>query len=206
MFIDISGIDGCGKSTVARLLMERLSEEGFECKVFHGYIPRKNMYMLKDVCIKAGMSHKESSSINTLGMAAALMDIFCNTKELFKDGITEIFISEKYIKDSVVYMPLLGGNGELAKVYEKNMPVPDIRFILDIEAEIAYNRVISRSTKTGKYIQEKESIEIMSEARKKFLAFSRECNTYVIDASQNLEKVFDDVYQIVKSKLISLNL
>ena len=203
MFIDISGIDGCGKSTVARLLGERLSEEGFVCKGFHGYIPRKNMYMLKDVCIKAGMSHKESSSINTLGMAAALMDIFCNTKELFKDGTTEIFISEKYIKDSVVYMPLLGGNGELAKVYEKNMPVPDIRFILDIEAEIAYNRVISRSMKTGKYIQEKESIEIMSEARKKFVDFSRECNTYVIDASQNVEKVFDDVYQIVKNKLIS---
>lgn len=206
MFIDISGIDGCGKSTVARLLMERLSEEGFVCKVFHGYIPRKNMYMLKDVCIKAGMSHKESSSINTLGMAAALMDIFCNTKELFKDGITEIFISEKYIKDSVVYMPLLGGDGDLAKVYEKDMPVPDIRFILDIEAEIAYNRVINRSMKTGKYIQEKESIRIMSEARNRFLDFSRECNTYVIDASQNLEKVFDDVYQIVKSKLISFNL
>lgn len=205
MFIDISGIDGCGKSTVARLLMERLTEEGFVCKVFHGYIPRKNMYMLKDICIKAGMSHKESSSINTLGMAAALMDIFCNTKELFKDDITEIFISEKYIKDSVVYMPLLGGDGDLAKVYEKNMPVPDIRFILDIEAEIAYNRVISRSKKTGKYIQEKESIAIMSDAKKKFLDFSKECNTYIIDASQNVEKVFDDIYQIVKSKLISFN-
>lgn len=206
MFIDIAGIDGCGKSTVARLLMERLSNEGLVCKVFHGYIPRKNMYMLKDICVKAGMSHKESSSINTLGMAAALMDIFCNTKELFKDSITQIFISEKYIKDSVVYMPLLGGDGELAKVYEKNMPVPDIRFILDIEAESAHNRVISRSMKTGKYIQEKESVEIMTEARKKFLDFSKECNTYVIDASQDIEKVFDNVYQIVKKKLISLNL
>ena len=201
MFVDISGIDGCGKSTLARLLMSKLLENGISSKVFHGYIPRNNMYMLKDICIKAGMKQEESSSINTLGMAAALMDIYCNTQKVFADMKTEVLISEKYIKDSVVYMPLLGGNKELALIYERNLPNPDVRIILDIDPYLAYERVLNRSQKSGKHIQEKEQIKIMREARKKFLEFEGEQNTYIIDGSQNVNYILEQVFEILKKYL-----
>ena len=53
MFIDIAGIDGSGKSTVAKELKRLLELERYKCKMFHGYIPRTNMYMLLEKLVIA---------------------------------------------------------------------------------------------------------------------------------------------------------
>lgn len=197
MFVDIAGVDGSGKSTVSLELSKMLISAGLRCRVFHGYQPRKNMYMLKELCIKAGISFEESSAYNTLGMAAALMDIFCNTTSLFSENDVDVLIAEKYIKDSVVYMPLLGGDINIAKVYEFALPKPNLRIILDVDPAIAMERIIERSKQTGKLIQEKERYDILSEARLRFLSFADEDNTVVIDGSKPLECVLSQVYDIV---------
>lgn len=203
MFIDIAGIDGCGKSTVSAGLSKLLCSDGLLCKVFHGYQPRKTMFMLRDLCEKAGISFKESSQYNTLGMAAALMDIFNNTRKLFSDNSYDILISEKYIKDSIVYMPLLGGDSNLAQVYEKALPAPNLRIILDVDAKIARMRILERSRLTGKPIHEKESYDIMRSARLKFQSFADEANTEIVDGSQPQEYVLSQVYDLVVNTIIN---
>lgn len=198
MFFDIAGIDGCGKSTISVGISNLLQAEGLSCKVFHGYEPRHNIYMLRDLCIKAGIPYEESSKFNTLGMSAALMDLFCNTKALFSKNSFDVYIAEKYVKDSVVYMSLLGGDSEIASIYEKFLPKPDLRVILDLDPAIANMRVIKRSQTTGKLITEKENYEIMRIARTKFLSFAEEKNTIVVDASQPEEQVLLQVYSLIK--------
>lgn len=193
MFIDLSGIDGSGKSTVAMELKKAFEQKGRECIVFHGYIPRKNINLLRDICTKAGIQRENSSFVNSLGMAAALMDVFVNSFIHIIPNSNKIFISEKYIKDSVVYMPLLGGNVELPLMYEKNMPRPDYRFILDIDPYIARKRVEKR----GKYIQEKESYEIMKNAREVFLSFSNEDRTYIINADRKVDTIVNEILSII---------
>ena len=197
MFVDIAGVDGSGKSTVSLKLSKMLNSAGLRCKVFHGYQPRRNMYMLKELCIKAGISFEESSAYNTLGMAAALMDVFCNTTSLFFENDFDVLIAEKYIKDSVVYMPLLGGDINIAKIYEAALPKPNLRIILDVDPAIAMERIIERSKKTGKLIQEKEQYNILSEARWRFLSFADEVNTVVIDGSKPLDSILSQVYDNV---------
>lgn len=199
MFIDITGVDGCGKSTVSAELAKKLCASGKTCKVFHGYQPRKNMYMLGKLCILAGIPFEEISKYNTLGMAAALMDIFCNTTALFSENTFDFdyLIAEKYIKDSVVYMPLLGGDVNLAGIYEKALPKPDLRIILDVDADIAMKRIIERSKQTGKLIQEKEKYEIIQKARLHFCSFANEPNTMIVDATQPLECVLSQVFDLI---------
>ena len=189
MFIDLVGIDGCGKSTIAQALQKLYEQQGKECIVFHGYVPRTNMYLLRDICIKAGFCENDSTSVNSLGIAASLMDIFCNVTEHIRPNDRKIYIAEKYIKDSVVYIPLLGGNPKLPLVYEKNMPTPDFRFILDVDPNIAQERIKKRSFATGVKIKEKETYSIMCKARSAFLSFSNEQNTFIIDANKSVEKI-----------------
>ncbi len=198
MFIDLCGIDGCGKSTTAKALQCVFINKGYDCVIFHGYKPRKTMNLLRDVCIKAGIGYNDASFLNSLGMAACLMDIFNNMNKINIDSSEKVLIAEKYIKDSVVYMPLLGGSYKLARMYEDNLPRPDFRFILDLDARIARIRIENRSILTGKLITEKESLEISLEARKRFLEFSNEPNTYVLDANCTTKEIITSIILIVE--------
>lgn len=202
MLIDIFGIDGCGKSTQAQKLKDNIEmSRSYKVSVQHGFKPANLFEKLCNLFVKAGIL--DLNGYEDLGISAVLFDMYNNTNDhiIPKLKNKEVVIMEKYIVDSIVYMPLMGSNIEIAKAFQSLLPTPDISFYIDVPANVAYERVIQRASSTGQAISSKENLILMEQARQNFVKYSKENNVYIIDGTNDVDAIAKKIYNIVNQKL-----
>jgi len=184
MFIDIFGIDGCGKSTHS-LLLKKFIENNYNLKVeiIHAFKPSKFVDELKNLEKTKKIDFHNTFS-NQLRSNLYVIDFLYNMQKIknkINDGI--VIITEKYNVDLEIYLPLLGSELFLYNSLKKNILKPDIAFHLSINPQIAYNRILERSFLEKKIIAPKESFEIMTLASQSFSDYcSNHKSVIVIDS------------------------
>ena len=135
LFLVLDGIDGCGKSTQAKLLFEyfvklkiptKLTTEPSQGEL--GKILRK---YLKDPTTPA--------ALDALLFAADRVE-HCHNEILPFVNMGEIVITDRYIDSSLVYQSIQGENQgitmEWVRELNKYCLIPDISIILDLDPEI----------------------------------------------------------------------
>ncbi|MET1123886.1 MAG: dTMP kinase [Archaeoglobaceae archaeon] len=189
MLIAIEGIDGAGKTTIAKFLAEELRKRGYDVVVLKEPSDSEYGKLLKS--LKRRLSAEEELD---LFLKDRKVDVERNILPALREG--KVVIMDRYYYSNVAYQAARGLDGErIKRLNEEIAPKPDLVILLDVDVGEALRRISNRKERT--VFEEKDYLE---EVRKKFLEFA-DNRVVVIDASRPLEDVKREVLRVVESTL-----
>ncbi len=189
MLIAVEGIDGAGKTTISRFIAELLEKRGFRVKVFKE--PGSSEYGNKIRNSKERLSADEELE---LFLKDREIDVKENILPALKDGYAVVM--DRYYFSNIAYQSARGIDGNrIREMNEKIAPKPDLTILLDVDAEIAIERVRKRGSLTPF-----EKVEYLKKVRENFLKYADE-TIAVIDASKPLNEVKEEVRKVIEDFL-----
>ncbi|PKL66303.1 MAG: thymidylate kinase [Methanobacteriales archaeon HGW-Methanobacteriales-1] len=188
-FIVIDGLDGAGKDTHSRLIVEKYVSKG-ENVVFRSHPESDNKYGLK--AKKALLGQGKKNKIKAAFYYAA--DVIRSLRLYY--GKSDTLIFSRYLM-GVTYLPL-----NVAKIFyfvlEAILPTSRYMFFLDVTPEESLRRISTR-----KETEMFENLEDLKKVRFKALKFTK--GWYVVNSCGTIENVqkqidiiLDDLDQINK--------
>ncbi len=204
MFICFTGMDGAGKTTLAKFLTKYLREEGIKVIYIYGrYVPivlspfmlmgkllflhNKDFYGdYSEYSNTKKTASKKHPILAGLYQHLLLFDYFFQV--LFKVKLPLLFgkniICDRYIYDTIVTDLSVDFNyteEDVKKSLSKTLslfPTSDITFLVDLPEEIAYQRK-----------DDVPSIEYLRDRRKMYLYMGKEYKMIILDGTMPLDKL-----------------
>jgi dTMP kinase len=188
MLIAIEGIDGAGKSSIAKYLKEELEKRSYRVALFKE--PSNSPWGMK---IKS--MHLKPEEELELFILDRKYDVVNNIIPALKQK--KIVIMDRYYYSTIAYQGALGLDvDEIRKRNEEIAPKPDMVIILDLDPQ----KAIQRISKRGK-LDRFEDINYLKKVREIFLSMK---NAIVIDASVDLDKVRQKILNLILDRLAQL--
>lgn len=187
MFIVFEGLDGCGKTTQAKLLADFLADQGN--KVILTAEPTKGRIGL---FIREILGGRHEVNPKTL----ALMFTADRYEHLGEEvepaiGRGDIVISERYYHSTIAYQAAQGVDRGWLIDLNKFAPKPDITLYLDVKPKTGAGR-----TKTGEIFENPAFLEKVRDNYRKF-----DSEMVKVDAERPIKEVFNDIKRIILTKL-----
>jgi dTMP kinase len=194
-FVVIEGIDGSGKSTVARLVVERLGRRAV--------LTREPTQSWIGRAVHRGDKHKVSPYTDALLFMADRAQHTEEISKLVKRG--KVVVSDRYYHSTVAYQAAALNDifpGDAFKwLLDANLGFsihPDLTVLLHIPPELGLRRVAKR----GKYSRF-EQLEFLKMVSNNYARIARTDRTIVkVDGTQDLESVVDQVVNLVHKRKI----
>jgi len=194
VFICIEGLDGCGKTTQAKLLVRKLSNNYnaiYTAEPTQGKIGA----FIRDCCLYG--EKRLSSEVEALLFAADRIE---HVKNEILPALKEkkIVVSDRYVYSSLAYQ---GATGLCIEWIEKlNMYAlnPDLAIFIDVDPRTTIERLKSRKSVMEKF-------EIQQEVRKIYLKFVGQGKLTRIDGNNSRNKVAIQLATVVSSFLSSFH-
>jgi len=191
MFVVIEGIDGSGKTTVAKKLAEEFSKLGR--KVYVTYEPTDTKYgMVVKECVDFG-----DPFMITLAFA---LDRALHTHEIRKK-ISEGYdvICDRYFYSTLAYegamlsekMDLDEALNWIEEIHKYIVMEPDHVFLLDVEPRTGLGRIESR--KTSSIIKFFEKERFLEKVRNIYLRIAEKYGMKIIDGSKNVDEIIKEI-------------
>ncbi|MFH1125762.1 MAG: dTMP kinase [Candidatus Altiarchaeota archaeon] len=184
MFIVFEGIDGCGKSTQAKLIADWFQANGKE--VLLTAEPTKGGMGIFLREILAGSREVDPKTLALLFTADRYEHLASEVEPALKRNV--IVVSERYYHSTVCYQAAQGVQWNWLMDINKFARKPDYTFLLDVPPKEAIRR------KVAKEIFEEENF--LEKVRENYLKLNRK--VIRIDGRQKPEKIFSEV----KKKII----
>ncbi len=185
MLIAVEGIDGSGKTTIVRYLVEELRKRGYDVVSFKEPTDSKYGKMIRQILKDRKISPEEELK---LFIKDREFNVRNNILPALKDG--KIVIMDRYYYSTVAYQGALGLDVERIKMLNKQFPKPDLVIILDVSPETALKRIKAKR-KPDRF----EDEEYLRRVREIFLSLKN--NVVVVDAERDIEVVKRDVLKVV---------
>ena len=199
--IAIEGIDGAGKTTQAKLLVEKLKSEGYSAIALHepteGMWGQKIMTQAKDK--KFNVSAKEELK---LFLQDRIEDVKNNITPALK--AKQIVVMDRYYFSSIAYQGARGLNiKKIEEINKEIAPPPDLMIILDVHPLVSLQRL---EQKHGKALTAFEKPELLEKAREIFNTFAdREYVKIVEDNGQHSpQEIANNIWSHVKPFIFRL--
>ena len=197
-FITLEGPDGSGKTTVADAVVDRLNKQGIE--VVHTREPGgiDIAEQIRNVILDPKNTTMDAKTEALLYAASRRQHLVEKVFPAVKAG--KIVICERFVDSSLAYQGYARSIG-IDEVLSINLfaidnTFPDLTIYLDVDEQTGLNRLSNRSFKDR---LDQESIEFhhrVNEGYKEVLKRYKD-RISVVDASQELDKVVDDTYQLI---------
>jgi len=191
--IVIEGIDGTGKSTQATMLAEALRKSGRE--VVQSFEPTNGPW---------GKKLRDSATTGRLSIEDELEYFINDRREHVEQLIIPtiksggIVILDRYYFSTMAYQGARGIDPEVIRVKNETFaPQPDTLIILDLDVDIALQRIGVRDGQANEF-EKRESLDF---CRKLFLSLKDETYAYVIDANTEITEVNASVMAAVHAQL-----
>lgn len=196
--ITFCGLDGCGKTTLIKMLETHLKE--------HGITPiitkQPTEAVRKSPIFRTYMDNPDHSAYDyrALSLLAASDRILHTNKfivPLLNKG--EIVISDRYFYSCLAN---LRARGYLEDnwIYEiaKHIQKPDIAFFIDIDVETAIKRVRSRESEKNRYID----LALQYRLRQQYLHIAEDVGGIVIRSDKEAEECFQEVLHYAEGLIL----
>jgi dTMP kinase len=186
MFIVLEGIDGCGKSTQARLLAKWLEEQGLNvCLTSEPSGSRIGVF------IREILSGKVDVDPRTLALLFTA-DRFEHLRTEIKPALDEnmIVVCERYYHSTIAYQSAQGVDKTWLQDMNRFVLEPDLVFFIDVRPELALDR------KEGREIFEDR--EFLEKVYQEYLDFDE---LKRIDGTRQYQEVFEDIKAAVSPML-----
>ncbi len=200
-FIVFEGVEGCGKSTQAKLLYKKLQEEGLSSLLTKEPGGTVLGNKLRALVKRGGSIFPE---VELLLFNASRFQL---VKEVVLPALAEgkIVISDRFYPSTLAYQGY--GRGleshiiELLNNFATAGLKPDMIILLDLEAQ----KGLSRKPPCSKDRFEEEETDFHRKVRKGYLEMAKQEpeRWLLLDASQNKKKIASQIYSEVKIRLES---
>ncbi|RLG75370.1 MAG: dTMP kinase [Thermoprotei archaeon] len=193
ILIAIEGIDGAGKTTIAKMLVEGLRKMGI--KAVYTYEP----YDTPVAKLLEQLLGKISPTAEALMLAADRV-IHVDTVILPSLKRCDVVITDRYFYSSMAYQGARGVDIEWIREINRFAPIPDIGIYLDIDVETALERLRRKGlSKRWRYYE--ENIAILYKAREIYLGLASRGELMLFDAERPLKEVFTEVKNYVIKRI-----
>lgn len=189
--IAIEGIDGSGKSTIAKELVKFLSSLGYDAVLLKE--PSDSIYGQKIKEAEERLSPEEE-------LRLFLLDREVDVKERILPALEKgkIVVMDRYYYSNVAYQSARGIDAKkILELNERIAPKPNLVIILDVSPETALKRISHRSKLTVF-----ENREYLEKVRENFLKIVDK-KIIIINAERPIEEVKKEVFKIVRNSLSS---
>lgn len=180
-FIVLEGIDGCGKSTIAKLLAKKLN-------VWSTKEPTPGLQKR----IEAARSKLSVLDMQKLYIA----DRIAHTNKI-KAALVKgkTVICQRYALSTFAYGTAFGVS---QKDLQHDFLTPDITFLLDLPAQEAMKRITMRK-ETKEFFEKKEKLE---KIRKAYLKLAKSHHALIIDARATPDVLIKELTDVISRRII----
>ena len=202
IFIVLDGLDGSGKSEMVKLLHNYLYSKHKKYGILTTREPTNGTYGKEVRNILAKEKDPHLNSVKMLNLLIKdreehLKNTIIPFLKKSDDNEVNIVICDRYYYSTIAFQATQGLDVNMLIEKNKKFPEPDIAFIMDVNPEVALERIKHR--KREKF----EQHEFMNTLRKKFLELPKflKDNIKIVDASKDLNEVFEDIKKEVDKML-----
>jgi dTMP kinase len=191
LLICIEGIDGCGKTTHARLLVENLQKHGYDAFYTTEPTSGKIGSFIRRYLLEC--QERSSSVIEALLFAADRVEHAESTiRPAIKQG--KIVVSDRYVYSSMAYQGAAGLDLNWIWMVNRWIVKPDLALFIDVPPEIALKRI-----RREKSVM--ETLDNQRKVRKVYLRFVEEGKLVRVDGNRSLTEVAAEILNIVLTHL-----
>lgn len=196
VLIAIEGIDGAGKTTQSKILLQKLIEKGYPVVGLHEPTEGTWGKRIKELA-KNGRYHIKPETESEYFYRDRQEDVENNIKPSLQKK--RIVIMDRYYFSNVAYQSARGLNPD--NIERKNIkiaPIPDITIILDLDSEVALRRIRHKRNMNPNYFERKKYLD---RVRQFFLKqFSNRPNVRKIDGNdtRSIQTVATEIWKIVE--------
>jgi len=184
-FICIEGGDGSGKGTHARLLAEWLRGKGYQ--VHTTSEPTEGLIGKLIKRVLRGEADVDPHALALL-FTADRYEHQREIKQALEEG--DVVIADRYYLSTYAYQSAQGVDLEWMKSLHKGIIKPDIQIVLDVEPEVAKQRLRTR--------EKFEQLEFMGKVREKYIALDE---GFVISSASSEEDTQKEIRKTVEKFL-----
>jgi dTMP kinase len=199
MLITFEGIDGCGKSSQAKLLADRLNEEGIETILVREPGGTSLSEHVREILLNQKHDHPLSSTAELLLFAASRAQLI---KEVIKPALARdaVVICDRFTDSTIAYQ---GYGRGLPLAYVKNVNdlaaeglEPDLTFLIDVPLDLA----ISRRRNMGDDRMEAAGTVFFNHVMQGYMALAQKFpdRIHVIDGSDSMEDIHTQIVRLVE--------
>lgn len=188
VFICIEGLDGCGKTTQAKMLVRRLRKS---CDAIYTAEPSRGKIgrFIKKHCLHG--DKRSSGIVEALLFAADRSEHVENTVlPALKKG--QIVVSDRYVYSSLAYQGATGLDLGWIKRINEYAIRPDLAIFIDVEPETVVQRL-----KPKKSVM--ETLETQRKVREVYVGFAEDGELTRVDGNRSKKQVAADIAAVVKS-------
>lgn len=195
MFIAFEGLDGSGSSTQSKLLSNQLEKEG--------YITRLTKEPTSDSpigkMIREVLQHKWSASPEGLQL------LFCADRAEHLNNVVEpalkngqVVITDRYLFSTIAYGALAVDDIKWLEGLNQHFRIPDITFLFKLDPKECIKRIQGRGSEFELFEKEEKLAKIWEGYEQVKNNYD---NIYLIDASQSIEAIAKEIWEVVMKKL-----
>lgn len=186
VFICVEGLDGCGKTTQAKLLAKELRNSHnavYTAEPSHGKIGTyiRNSYLYRE--------KRLSIVLEALLFAADRID-HIETEVLPALNEGRLVISDRYVYSSLAYQGAAGLSLDWIEKVNEHALKPDLAVFIDVNPE-----TVMRRLKPKKSVM--ENMETQQKVREVYLKFVQNGSLIKINGDKPKKEVAKEVYQVV---------
>ena len=190
VFICIEGLDGCGKTTQAKLLVKKLKKHYdavYTAEPSRGEIGK----FIKKNCLNA--ERRGSVLVEALLFAADRVDHVQNEVSPAL-GKGRVVVSDRYVYSSYAYQGAAGLELEWIEKLNEHAIRPDLAIFIDVKPETVVQRL-----KRKKSVM--EDLETQKKVREVYLKYVEKDQLVRLDGNKPKRAVAKDLFRIVKDFL-----
>jgi len=188
VLVNLEGIDGCGKSTQSKLLLEKLEGEGEKVIILKEPTKRPHGQKLWDVL------HGKRKATNEEILELFVLDRIQHVEEKIQPALDDgtMILMDRYYYSSMAYQ--VAGGIDVEEIREKHVfaPKPDVVLIFDLLVSVALERVKGHSD-----ADEFEKEEHLEKVREAYLDLENDPLVRIVDATGTPEEIFGNVWKLV---------
>lgn len=195
-FICVEGLDGCGKTTQTKILVNRLKKKGYDAVYTAEPSRGKIGSFIKRYCLHGGK--RVSSVVEALLFAA---DRFEHVEKEVIPSLKEgkIVVSDRYVYSSLAYQGATGLNLDWIKKVNEHALTPDLAIFIDVKPEIVVQRL-----KPKKSVM--ENLVTQRRVREVYLKFVESGELVKVDGNKSKMEVAEEILSIVMRSLEKANM
>jgi dTMP kinase len=201
LLITFEGIDGCGKSTQAKLLEARLKSEGKETLLFREPGGTELSEQIRSILLDKSFSHPLSEAAEFLLFAASRAQLI---REVIKPALEKntFVILDRFVDSTIAYQGF-GREIELELIEDVNTLAtggidPDLTFFLEVSLELA---MLRRKDSANDRI-ESEVLEFHRKVLEGYKYVAKEYKRiHTIDGADSVENIHNKIWSIIEEKM-----